>query len=124
MTFSVTCIIYAISHLILNACCQEVTVCNQMNLKKYNQDETNDQCVGQTVFVHETEKQKGNPGEKGKPGNKRPRGDKGETGSINVTEIQTIVNKGLLNQSNMIQTIQTNLESKCYSYFKYVLSTL
>ena len=72
-------------------------------------DDLKEQCIGITVFVQETEIQE----ENGKPGVQDLKDDKRESGLINKTEIQNIVDKSLLNYSNSIKIIHTIYEGKC-----------
>ena len=59
MYFRVVCLIFL---LFFSLHCEEFSICKQIKISNDNLDDIEKQCVGQTVFVQETEKQKKNSG--------------------------------------------------------------
>ena len=91
---------------------QKFSICKQIKLSNNNFDDVKKQCVGQTLFIEETEKPRENPKENGKPGVQGPKGDKGESGSMNETKIQAIVDKSFQNYINSTKNASTIFQSK------------
>ena len=106
------CLVFFIFLLPFSSQSQKFSICKQIKLSNNNFDDVKTQCVGQTLFIEETEKQRENPKENGKPGIQGPKGDKGESGSMNETKIQAIVHKNFQNYINSTKNASTISQSK------------
>ena len=106
------CLVFFIFLLPFSSHSQKFFICKQIKLSNNNFDDVKKQCIGQTLFIEETEKQRENPKENGKPGVQCLKGDKGESGSMNETKIQAIVDKNFQNYINSTKNASTISQSK------------